>query len=323
MSYFHIYNREESRTRGITMKRIVIWLGCILGSVILVPTMVVMVGGYYTPEMLHSLTRLDETYDEQVAKQAFNESIVRVLAKTVPVEYEDAALEAQAIIVRTYMMKRQTEATYQSALGELSMEQMKNLWKDDFEEIYERYMNAVIATDGQVITYQNELIEPIYHEASGGMTRKAKSVYGEDLPYLQAVASDETVIEKEMAFEKEEVFNQIKAAYPDLIGDPALIEQQIQIIAQDSSGYIESLQIGNTLITGEELAKIMGMPSSCFNIGYTSNKLIFYVRGIGSGVGLSQNGANEFAKQGKTSEEILQYYYTNVQITSNAVNDDK
>lgn len=298
------------------MKKLLIALGCLFGSVVLIPTTVVMVGGYYTPNMLQGLTRLEQNYDEEVAKQAFNESIVRVLAKTVPTDYELEALKAQAIIVRTYMLKRQSQGQYdKGALGELSMEQMKNLWKDDFEEIYERYMSAVTATDNQVITYQEELIEPIYHEASGGMTRKAKAVYGTDQPYLQAVPSEENLPAVQVPLSKEEVVNKLSTVYPELMAEPDLIEQQIQIISKDNSGYIESLQIGNVVVTGEELGKILGLASSCFDIGYTKEQLIFYVRGIGSGVGLSQNGANEMAKKGKTSEEILSYYYTNVKIT--------
>ncbi|MGL4736438.1 MAG: SpoIID/LytB domain-containing protein [Cellulosilyticaceae bacterium] len=298
------------------MKKLLIALGCLFGSVVLIPTTVVMVGGYYTPNMLQGLTRLEQNYDEEVAKQAFNESIVRVLAKTVPSDYEMEALKAQAIIVRTYMLKRQSQGTYeQGALGELSMEQMKNLWKDDYEEIYERYMSAVTATDNQVITYQEDLIEPIYHEASGGMTRKAKVIYGTDQPYLQAVKSEENLPDVQVPFSKEEVVNKLSTVYPELMAEPTLIEQQIQIISKDGSGYIESLQIGNVVVTGEELGKILGLASSSFDIGYTKEQLIFYVRGIGSGVGLSQNGANEMAKKGKKYEEILTYYYTNVQIT--------
>ncbi|MGL4345927.1 MAG: SpoIID/LytB domain-containing protein [Cellulosilyticaceae bacterium] len=297
------------------MKKIVIILACLLGSVVLIPTSIVMVGGYYTPNMLEGLNASNPSDETEIAKQAFNEAIVRTLAKTIPADYEMEALKAQAVIVRTYLGKRQSQTPTEVSLGELSMEQMKNLWKDDFEEIYERYMSAVTATDEQVIMYQNQLIEPIYHEASGGMTRKAKAVYGTDLPYLQPIKSEETIIEAKVPFAKEEVVAKLHTVYKDLMAEAPLIEQQIQIISKDSSGYIESLQIGNIAITGEELAQILGLDSSCFEIGYTKDQLIFYVKGIGSGVGLSQNGANDLAVKGKTYEEILKYYYTDIQIT--------
>ena len=36
--------------------------------------------------------------------------------------------------------------------------------------------------------------------------------------------------------------------------------------------------------------------------------------GYGHGVGMSQYGANELAKQGKTYDEIISHYYQNVNI---------
>ena len=44
------------------------------------------------------------------------------------------------------------------------------------------------------------------------------------------------------------------------------------------------------------------------------DKVKFDVVGYGHGVGMSQTGANEMAKHGKKYTEILQHYYTNIQI---------
>lgn len=40
----------------------------------------------------------------------------------------------------------------------------------------------------------------------------------------------------------------------------------------------------------------------------------FTVTGYGHGVGMSQNGADSLAKQGMTYEEIIKYYYRDVEI---------
>jgi len=42
--------------------------------------------------------------------------------------------------------------------------------------------------------------------------------------------------------------------------------------------------------------------------------VIFNGRGYGHGVGLSQEGAIEMAKEGKTFTEILDFYYPNTKI---------
>ena len=40
----------------------------------------------------------------------------------------------------------------------------------------------------------------------------------------------------------------------------------------------------------------------------------FHVTGYGHGVGMSQYGANELAGQGKDFRQILQWYYTGVEL---------
>ena len=44
------------------------------------------------------------------------------------------------------------------------------------------------------------------------------------------------------------------------------------------------------------------------------NDITFNVLGFGHGVGLSQVGANTLARRGKSYEDIIHYYYTNVEI---------
>ena len=43
---------------------------------------------------------------------------------------------------------------------------------------------------------------------------------------------------------------------------------------------------------------------------------VFYGRGWGHGVGLSQTGAYGMAIEGKKFDQILKYFYTNIQLTT-------
>ena len=49
-------------------------------------------------------------------------------------------------------------------------------------------------------------------------------------------------------------------------------------------------------------------------MSYDDTSIQFRVKGIGHGVGLSQEGAIRMAKAGATYEEILKYYYTGIEI---------
>lgn len=62
------------------------------------------------------------------------------------------------------------------------------------------------------------------------------------------------------------------------------------------------------------------LPSACFIVkpeteGETVTSFTFYGGGYGHGVGMSQNGAQHLAEQGKTYEEILNYFYQRIEIS--------
>ena len=52
--------------------------------------------------------------------------------------------------------------------------------------------------------------------------------------------------------------------------------------------------------------------SACFYFSELDGKIRILTKGIGHGLGLSQYGANELAKQGKNYQDILKYYYQDV-----------
>ena len=67
-------------------------------------------------------------------------------------------------------------------------------------------------------------------------------------------------------------------------------------------------------VTGKELRSLFGLRSAAFTVETAGDAITFRVIGYGHGVGMSQYGANELAKEGKNWQEILQWYYTGVTI---------
>lgn len=242
------------------------------------------------------------------------EALIGILAKEVPYTYEIEALKAQAIVERTYMARRLLGLEDKGAIIGYTEEEMRQLWGDNYDKIHAIYEKAVEETRQILILYNKQPIEAIYHRASSGKTRSALSVYHTEVPYLQSVETKEDQINTQLTYTKSEVVHRILDQYTNLAVDEKHLEDQIQIVAKDEAQYIIALQIGNITMTGEEVQKLFNLPSCSFKIYANQDKIIFDVKGIGNGVGLSQNGANELAKQGESYEEIIHHYYKDVTV---------
>ena len=73
----------------------------------------------------------------------------------------------------------------------------------------------------------------------------------------------------------------------------------------------------NKTITGDKFRSIVGygkLHSTQFKVKSSGNYFVFYGKGAGHGVGMSQYGAYGLSQKGKNYEEILKYYYKGVEI---------
>ena len=67
-------------------------------------------------------------------------------------------------------------------------------------------------------------------------------------------------------------------------------------------------------VSGTALRSLFGLRSASFTVSAGADGVVFSVTGSGHGVGMSQYGANALAKEGKTFEEILKWYYTGIDV---------
>jgi len=243
------------------------------------------------------------------------EYLVGVVAAEMPASFHVEALKAQSILARTYAMKRieaglsltDTVAT-QRYIDKI---EMKKMWGSGFEQYYQKIKSAVDATKGKVILYNGQLIDAVYHSTSNGRTEDAIFVWGRALPYLVSVDSswDRNVnsYSRSMSFDIErlcEVFGVLED------------KLSFQILSRNQSGRVEFVQVGEKVYTGVEIRTLLGLRSADFDISYHDREVVFQTRGYGHGVGLSQYGANEMAKQGYSYLDIIKHYYKGVVVGS-------
>lgn len=240
------------------------------------------------------------------------EYLVGVVAGEMPASFPIEALKAQAVVARTYTMKslqigrKLTDSTITQVYKDNN--QLRNLWGNDYDRYYQRIYDAVTSTDNICVYYNGDYIDAVYHSTSNGYTEDAVNVWGNRIPYLQTVAStwDQNVSSYLKIITKEE---------SDIISILGLDNlDEIQILERNNSGRVEKVQIGNKIFSGVELRNMLGLRSTDFEIIKDNNIITITTKGYGHGVGMSQYGAKGMAEQGYSYREILNHYYTNVNI---------
>jgi stage II sporulation protein D len=245
-----------------------------------------------------------------------------------PASFEPAALQAQAVAARTYTLYKQsiTAANHPDAdvctdvtccKAYITPEHAAANWGDQAEAYSQKIGEAVSSTDGVAIFYDGEPIQAVFHSSSAGYTKDATEVWGSSVPYLAAVETPEgdevPNYYSQVVVPAAQFRETLLAAYPSakLEGDPTA---WIGELTATASGGVDTVTIGGIPIKATALRALFSLRSATFTVTSSPEEITFFVIGYGHGVGMSQYGANELAKEGKSYEEILQWYYTGVSL---------
>ncbi|MCI6533653.1 MAG: SpoIID/LytB domain-containing protein [Lachnospiraceae bacterium] len=289
--------------------------GCYVIIIILLPYVVTV---FLNGPSITSYSHVDETYvkvkvadasgDEAaggdatagtVVEMPIEEYCVGMLAKEIPASYEEEALKAQAILVRTDVYKKINESGSDTVLEDdfWTQKQMEKAWGGKYSKYYHKLEKVWSETEGQVLNYGDTLALTPFFRLSNGWTRDAKEVLeSEDYPYLKIVECPEDI----------EAEKQLQTVTVD--------DMDVEITATDTAGYVLNVRVGQENVSGEEFRNTYKLASGCFTIQRCNGQIRITTRGIGHGLGLSQYEANQMAKNGKTYEEILQYFFEGTEI---------
>lgn len=258
-------------------------------------------------------------FDEENQLDA-EEYLIGVLATQMPAAWEVEALKAQAVLLRTELYKKmgdsKTISVNETGMDYWTPAQMSQVWgNEQFAENYRKLQQAFLQTAGEILCFQGEPIEALYHYASGGTTRADSSG---NYPYLQSVSS-EADLEADGYFQIR-IYSQ--AEFAGLINQidetrevsSENIRDSIQVVSQDESGYLTQVQIGGCLYTGVEIANALSMSSCCISFQDYEDGLRVIGKGIGHGYGMSQWGAKKMAENGSDYQDILLYYFSGTEI---------
>lgn len=241
--------------------------------------------------------------------------VIGVVAGEMPASFSMEALKAQAVASRTFALyKMDTISDYvlSTSINDqvyITIEEMKENWKDDFSYYYERVKEAVESTEGEVLMYQDSLASTYYFAISNGYTDDALTVFNEDKEYLVSVASpwdkNYQSYSSTYTLSKEEFCNKLGIS---------CLSISISNVIRADNNYVREITINGVTFTGIDVFQKLNLKSTDFTITVNPDSVSILTYGFGHGVGMSQYGALGMANAGYTYQDILTYYYPNTEI---------
>tara|TARA_B100000700_G_scaffold327451_1_gene442056 strand:+ start:421 stop:1977 length:1557 start_codon:yes stop_codon:yes gene_type:complete len=273
--------------------------------------------------------------------------IERYLKGVVPYEIgsnsPDAALSAQAVLARTWAVANSHRFKVDGY--NLCSDTQCQVYKDP-SKANQRIKTAIKNTAGKILIWKNQPIQAVYHATNGGVMAQVDEAWSTNpVPYLkmrvdgpnrwirdvdlplsnekylksflfsesEAFGSNHPLFRWNRTLESSEVFLKLKQAKKV---SNSFFPKIIQPVRRGNSGRVTSLKIvGNTgseifLRLDEIRGVLRNLPSTLFVVKeIKEGKWLFSGGGFGHGVGMSQSGAIELAKNGWSTKQILSHYY--------------
>ena len=221
---------------------------------------------------------------------------------------------------------------------------------EGLKRMNERAVEAVQATRGQVLMYNDEICDCRYYKCCGGKTEVWRTCWEDiDVPYIQSVQCDYCKAPSPKVLrlvlndydQETKDFRDWKVSYTQKeLSEIVRIKSGIDFgdiidlipLHRGASGRIDQLKIvgtKHTEIIGKELKIRYWLSKSClysswFEVGKTitnnQSPITFTLigHGWGHGAGLCQIGAAVMASEGHKYEDMLSYYYVGSRLSTPA-----
>lgn len=302
--------------------------------------------GYGTPSYRGTLELFSTAEGIVIVNELpVEEYLHAVVPSEMPASYHIEALKCQAICARSYAYCQMLTFSYPEYYAHVDDSVSYQVYGNSAEQ--EITTQAVNETAGKKVWYQGSIVKTYYYSTSCGHSTSVEAwgtELGDSNKYLQGVAicdEDGNAYEKDLPWYRWEAVipsqtlcNLIELNTGQEIGSLQNIEitkkgtgdvaLQITItgtaktITVDTENKIRSVLGGSgyqiTKQDGTMIESTKLLPSAFFTVAKNGENYIIKGGGYGHGIGMSQNGANEMAKTGKTCEEILEFFYPDIQV---------
>ena len=259
-----------------------------------------------------------------VAEMTLDEYVLGVMLTEMPTSYDRQALLAQAVCIRSYVkyLLDTTEkidtvlhsealcADSNCCLKYITFNELRALTND--ENATARFIamsTAVYETSGEVLTYNGRAAMTLYHISSPARTESYGNLFDISVPYLTGVNN---IDESGFIYYKKEKrlsFNELESLLMANGYDYSYTANEQVSMVTNENLRCEYIIFGKTRISAAVLVELLELNSACIDIIKDSDGYIISSSGYGSGLGMSQYGANILAAEGYTYKDILSFYF--------------
>ena len=274
-----------------------------------------------------------DTGAQQVLTVSVRDYLIGAVASEMPMTWPDAALQAQAVACHSYALyckANNDPADYSGAYFAADPARRQNFmtdavlrsyWGVDYTANYARLAALVDEVLDTVVCYEGAAAATSYFAISAGRTETSQNVWSTSLPYLQGVDSTADKAAPDYArtitYTGQQMYDALVlnlGLQPDGYADA----EYFGSCSYTNAGYVRSITVCGTEVSGIRLRSALGLRSACFAIAYANDTFTITTYGYGHGVGLSQYGACAMAQAGSSWQQILQHYYPGTTLGSAA-----
>lgn len=240
-----------------------------------------------------------------------NKYLISVVGHEMSASWPIPALKAQAILARTYLLKRLSPQKSYDVVSSTSHQMYGGTLKNDSP-----VRAAVSQTKNKVLTYHYKLAQVFYHANSGGQTAASAEVWKSKLPYLKS---------KESPYAEESPSYRWRYDIPLSTFARKLGVKKIDHIevtkrsdSQRAVTLVYNSNKGKRSISANNFRKLLGttkVKSTLFDVRIRNNQLQVGGKGYGHGVGMGQWDAKIMAeKYGFNYRSILYYFFPGTKV---------
>ena len=305
---------------------------------------IVSVNGRRYRGQLKIVTARDGNSFDVVNVVGVEEYLAGVIGAEMPSYWEPQALEAQTIAARTYCLyiKKRFGANRHWDVRKTAANQVYNGVSEESQAVW----RAIGETAGKVLVCKQadgaeDIFPSYYGSVCAGHTENSKNVFGDvfsaghltveplqgvTCKYCAKIAKRDFLKWPSVYVPKAKLYSKLAARYPSLkrlknIEEISAISSSrydgltriTRIKLTDSNGASDTLRAEDFRLavdpTGHKIK------SAAFKIQNAAGRWAFVSgKGYGHGVGMCQCGAEGLARKGKTTEQILSFYYPGAKI---------